>query len=993
MAVNVLQVNINRCQVAQELLCQTAREKDIDIVLVSEQYRNLERGWFSDATSSAAIFVPTGNVSATKISGPRGEGWTWIEVRGCRFYSCYFSPNIPITEFTTLLQNLVDDVASAPGPLVVGGDFNSHAVDWGSATTSRRGRILREAMASMRLYPANVGNSLTFRRGGSGSVVDVTFADETTIGRLVNWRVLDDYSHSDHQYITFRVNGNTVPRAGTCTRNGWSVRKLESHVLLSVVKDSLDGVTLPTGPGAAEAHVDIVTRGIVEGCNAAMPRRYGKHRKSPVYWWNDTIAQARRDCFKARRQSQRHPSDVGKHESYQTARKTLRTLIRSSKARCWEELLEVVDRDPWGLPYKIVRNKLRGAVVDVLSTGDDTLVKGIIDGLFPTHPHVQPHNYPSCERDEVALFTEEELSQAVGRLTARKAPGPDGIPNEVIRAVGETHPRVLLDMYNSCLLDGIFSSQWKRQRLVLIPKPTARPEDAPSYRPLCMLNGLGKVMERLVLQRLEEFLENADSGLSPSQYGFRKHRSTLGAINHVVTTVRTAWEGTVKRSKHVIMITLDVRNAFNSARWTDILTALSGSVRAPGYLVGLVENYFSGRTLEYGDGHERVVTAGVPQGSVLGPALWNALYDGMLRVELPEGAQLVAFADDVALLVTAKDTFDLQIYGEESLRRVKRWLHTASLELAVHKTEAVFFTRRRKLKPPRLLLDDFEVPFRKSVRYLGVHVDEKLTFTEHVKKASAKAATVVTQIARLMPNIGGPKSKRRKLLCETASSTLMYGAPIWADALRVECNRKRMAGVQRTCALRVIAGYRTISEDAALVLASTIPVDLLALERKTVYEKGSAMRDKARELSYEVWKSRWRDSEKGRWTHRLISDLLPWCKRNHGNMSFHLTQFLSGHGCFGTYLHKIGKEPSPKCHHCDSTSDDDAEHTIFHCTAWADARKALADLVSLPALTVETAVETMLSSAQAWQAWERFASDVMKVKEEAERCRQRRPRQ
>lgn len=989
MAVNVLQVNLNRCQVAQELLLQTVREKDIDVVLVSEQYRNLKRGWFSDATSSAAIFVPTGNDGANKVSGPCGEGWTWIEVGRCRFYSCYFSPNIPLTEFTTLLKNLVDDVASAPGPLVVGGDFNSHAEDWGSATTSRRGRILREAMATMRLYPANVGNSFTFRRGGTGSIVDVTFVDETTLGRVVNWRVLDDYSHSDHQYITFRINGNTVPRAGTCARNGWSVRKLKSQVLVSVVKETLDSVTLPSGPGSAEAHVDIVTRGIVEGCNAAMPRRSGAHRKAPVYWWNDTIAEARRECLKARRQSQRHPSDVGKRENYQTARKALRTAIKSSKARCWEELLEVVDRDPWGLPYKIVRNKLRGAVADVMSAGDETLVERIIDGLFPTHPFVRAHN-PSCERDEVTMFTEEELSQAVGRLAARKAPGPDGIPNEVIRAVGETHPRVLLDMYNSCLLDGIFSTQWKRQRLVLIPKPTARPEDAPAYRPLCMLNGLGKVMERLVLQRLEEFLENAESGLSPSQYGFRKHRSTLGAINHVVTTVRTAWEGTVKRSKHVIMITLDVRNAFNSARWVDILTALSGGVHAPGYLVGLVENYFSGRTLEYGARHERVVTAGVPQGSVLGPALWNALYDGLLRVELPEGAQLVAFADDVALLVTAKDTLNLRIYGEESLRRVKGWLQTACLELAVHKTEAVFFTRRRKLKPPRLLLDDFEVPFHKSVRYLGVHVDAKLNFTEHVQKASAKAATVVTQIARLMPNIGGPKSKRRKLLCETATSTLMYGAPIWADALSVDRNRKRMAGVQRTCALRVIAGYRTISEDAALVLASTIPVDLLALERKRVHE-GSAKRDKARELSFEAWKSRWRDAAKGRWTHKLISDLLPWCKRNHGEMSFHLTQFLSGHGCFGTYLHKIGKEPLPKCHHCDSPSDD-AEHTMFHCVAWADMRKALAELVSLPSLTIETAVPSMLSSAQAWQAWGRFASDVMKIKEEAERCRQRRPR-
>lgn len=988
--VRFIQINTNTCQAAQALLQQVSYETHSDVILVSEQYQNIETRWYSDKGAKAAIHVVSTCLRITNVETPPSEGWTWVETVGLRIYSVYLSPNSPFNEFVQCLDKLEESIRASTLPVVVAGDFNAKAPEWGSSKIDRRGSFLCDLAARLHLQAANVGTNNTFVRGSTGSVIDVTFVSESITNRVKGWRVLDTYSHSDHRYVVFEIDvrSQTPAKVAVC---GWSVNKLDHDAFDEIIASKRESVV---GAEAACLGAEEIARSLNDllrvGCDASMPRRGGPARRAPAYWWNDTIADLRRECLSCRRRLQRQSTrDDHLNNMYKIAKRSLNRAIKDSKARCWEQLIKSVNDDPWGRPYRMIRKKLQTGKEDHF-LNNITNLEAVISELFPQHPPIEQSSRLDAVEEGFPLFTTEELLAATKKIKNGKAPGPDCVPNIIIKRAAKLDPELLLTALNSCLSEGTFATPWKRQKLVLIPKGKGALAGPAAYRPLCMLDGVGKLLERMLLQRLQLSLEDTTNGLSQAQYGFRPGRSTIDAINTVIKTVRDAWQGSVKQSKHVVLIALDIRNAFNTASWKMTIDALA-NIKAPAYLVRIIKNYFANRVLEYncmGKIYQRAISAGVPQGSVLGPALWNAMYDGLLRVPMPSDASIVAFADDVAILVTAKTTSSLCLAAKEALAGVKSWLAGAGLRLAVEKTEAVFFSRKRQLTPPALDIDGFKIPYSRTIRYLGVVLDDKLRFSKHAEMAAAKAARAGEQLARLMPNVGGPKYSRRRLYNEVVHSILLYGAPIWAESTRVEKTRLSLARVQRTSALRVVSAYRTVSEDATLAIAAITPVDLLALERQAIYRGQS--KTEAKKLSMERWQERWDASSKGRWTHKLIPQLKPWCNRKHGDLSYHLTQMLTGHGCFGAYLHRIGKEVTAACHHCEE-GDDDVAHTIIWCPAWQEERDRLKETLGgdVEEMSPESMVPSMLRDAEAWSAWATFSSTVLKKKEEAERGRRR----
>ncbi|KMQ84101.1 reverse transcriptase, partial [Lasius niger] len=528
----------------------------------------------------------------------------------------------------------------------------------------------------------------------------------------------------------------------------------------------------------------------------------------PVYWWNDTIATLRKECIRARRLSQRGRKKTNSDEleaKYKEARRKLNKAIKSSKKQCWDELLDEVETDTWGRPYKVVMTRLKSQSMP--SPTCPELLKKIITALFPQQPELN-HSIEQYEAETIPPVTEVQLLEACGRVGNTKAPGLDGIPNIALKAAINAAPGLFLDVYNTCLQEGTFPAKWKQQRLVLLPKGKKPPDEPSSYRSLCMLDTAGKILERIVHRRIEAAVENH---LADNQYGFRRGRSTLDAIDLVVNTVRETISGTRWRrgtKKYCLVATLDIKNAFNSAKWDCIMEALTGR-SVPGYLRRMIVSYFTDRVLKYdteSGPKEYRVTGGVFQGFVLGPLLWNIMYDGLLKLVLPSEARLVAFADDVAVVIVAKHLEDINFVFDETFAKIRRWMESVGLKLAEHKTEAVLIISKKQVETITLRVGDYELTSQSFIRYLGVMIDTRLSFKQQAEHVSTKASAVRTVLSRLMPNVEGPKQRK--------ASVLTYGIAIWADALQTQESRRKVAPVYRLSDLRVTSAYRTMSEDA-----------------------------------------------------------------------------------------------------------------------------------------------------------------------------------
>jgi len=346
------------------------------------------------------------------------------------------------------------------------------------------------------------------------------------------------------------------------------------------------------------------------------------------------------------------------------------------------------------------------------------------------------------------------------------------------------------------------------------------------------------------------------------------------------------------------------------------------------------------------------VTCGVPQGSVLGPTLWNIFYDGILRLPVSKDVKLIAFADDVAIVATAKNAELLEQIVNPVLSDVADWMLGNGLALAPEKSECVMLTRKNSYRTPDFHLQGVPVPVKRDVRYLGVRLDTRLSFVQHAISVAAGAKAAATAIGRLMPNLGGPSQSKRSLLMSVVQSRLLYGASVWADSVRgVRKPEEALLQAQRTAALRVARCYRTVSDMAALVLAKMPPAPLLAVSKKFMAKaKKSGNAISKAEADREVvrqWQALWDTTKKAAWTRRLIPDVRRWWHDGPRTVSFHMAQVLTGHGCFQRYLFSRARAHSPACVHCQAP-EDDAEHTVFVCPFWDINRQQLSTRLGRP---------------------------------------------
>ncbi|XP_033253052.1 uncharacterized protein LOC117192470 [Drosophila miranda] len=176
----VMQLNLNHCAAAQDLLSQSLRELAIDLAILSEPYQTRESpGFILDDTKKAAIWLCGATPLQLSLSSA-AAGFVRAKVGGT-------------------LDNLAAD-ARGRHPVAIGGDFYAWAEEWGSVATNARGRALLEIIAPLDIALLHEGNQHTFSRAGIGSVIDLTFVSSSLFNSS-GWSISNIYTGSDHRAI------------------------------------------------------------------------------------------------------------------------------------------------------------------------------------------------------------------------------------------------------------------------------------------------------------------------------------------------------------------------------------------------------------------------------------------------------------------------------------------------------------------------------------------------------------------------------------------------------------------------------------------------------------------------------------------------------------------------------------------------------------------------------------------------------------------------
>lgn len=553
---------------------------------------------------------------------------------------------------------------------------------------------------------------------------------------------------------------------------------------------------------------------------------------------------------------------------------------------------------------------------------------------------------------ELQAVTEEELDDIVGGLR-NKAPGHDLIKGKLIKSIYTEIKMFLLAIYNACFSHCYFPQLWKKGELVVLLKnPEENQARIKNYRPVTLLPEFGKILEKLIKNRLTALFPRLHSH---KQYGFTRGSSTVDALKEYTNIIKNS------DRKYIATVFVDISGAFNDLWWPELVHAMRRK-GIPHNDIAMIKSYLQNRKVSYRENNIRIekdITKGCPQGSVLGPTLWNLMLDGLLEGDTLQGIKTIAYADDIAIIIESNSRADLVHQLERAVDVTATWMRQRQLTISSTKTKIMI-----NKSPPRQHHRDINIRINGQLleitdnyRYLGLIIDRKLNFAEHVKHACKKAIKVAMALRRKIQSTWDTDFTESMTTIYNCAIVPMvaYGLEIWGDRLENMGIRRRLRTLQATFCRVQARCYCTVSNDAAGVMAGIPPLELQLASRMAIRlwrvgrqrieflgqileraEMGSvaALKQTINMRIKEVWQEQWNTSTKGRVTHSFF----PVVPDQPRSFPFHITQLLTGHGPFRAHLHRIGKLESGACPECPLAVDDPL-HRIYLCPRYTDVRQ------------------------------------------------------
>jgi hypothetical protein len=262
---------------------------------------------------------------------------------------------------------------------------------------------------------------------------------------------------------------------------------------------------------------------------------------------------------------------------------------------------------------------------------------------------------------------------------------------------------------------------------------------------------------------------------------------------------------------------------------------------------------------------EKEVSKGCAQSSCCGPGFWNIQYNSLLNLKYSKRTKAIAFADDLLIATMAESVREAENRTNIEIRKISNWAKENKITFNEQKSKVMVISRRkrRENKDVSIYLNNKFLEQVNTIKYLGIIIDSKLNFREHLIYTSTKCSKLIHALSKSAKLSWGLKHKALNTIYKGAIlSFKLYGVPVWIRAMAKKCNKILYTRVQRLINIKIAKAYRTTSGEALSVLTGITPTEIKVAETDRLYRSTSGRKN--RQLDHK--------EEPKDWTHPANSE-------------------------------------------------------------------------------------------------------------------------